>query len=253
MAALDRAQAAMIQAIDHGPDFLPGDLFAGPRGRVLAGMKVHANTISHARLVALEETFPRTLAWLGHECFNEHSRLYIRQPGVTARPLARIGAGFAEFLARSPATAGAADLARFEWLWLAAYHAEEAAPLQLADLAGLGTDALMTIVVQRHPAASLAPFDAAVHRLIGAEVPGLAQSQAILLARPESEVLVFPATAAMRAVFSYAENPATLGNLLAAADEPGCEVRPSSDDLMSALVALLEAGALRRADPQQVD
>ncbi len=41
-------------------DHLPDDLFAGPHERVLVGMKVHANTISHARLVALEETFPRT-------------------------------------------------------------------------------------------------------------------------------------------------------------------------------------------------
>ena len=60
MPALDAAQQAMMRAIDLGPDFAPHDLFSAIPERVMLGLRVHANTISHARLVALEDTFPRT-------------------------------------------------------------------------------------------------------------------------------------------------------------------------------------------------
>ena len=74
MLSLEQIQQTMIQALSLGPDHVPEGLFAGGRMAGLRGLKVHANTISHARLVALEETFPRTLARIGHARFNEHSR-----------------------------------------------------------------------------------------------------------------------------------------------------------------------------------
>lgn len=248
MLTLDQLQTTMMRALDHGPDFLPDDLFAGTRSRVLTGMKVHANTISHARLVALEDTFPRTRKWLGHERFNEHSRLYLEQPGVTGRMLASIGDLFPGHLASRGESRAAVDLARFEWLWLEAYHAAEAPWLRLADLGGIEQEALMELAVQAHPAASLDRFDPEVNRLIGEEVPGLADAHSILLTRPEAEVLVSPATAAMRATFAGSRNPATIGNLLAVVSEPDCKDQPSPDDFMPALIALLGAGALQRVE-----
>lgn len=248
MPALDQLQTTMMRALDHGPDFLPVHLFAGTRARVLTGMKVHANTISHARLVALEDTFPRTRASLGHERFNEHSRLYLEQPGVTARMLASIGDLFPAHLAGRGEARATVDLARFEWLWLEAYHAAEAPWLSLADLAGIEPQALMDLAVKAHPAASSGRFDPEVNRLIGEEVPGLADAHAILLTRPEAQVLVSPATAAMRAIFCTTEIPITIGNLLASLSEPDCKDQLSPDDFMPALIALLEVGALQRVD-----
>lgn len=253
MPALELTQRAMQQALDHGPDHLPEGLFAGPHARIMAGFKTHANTISHARLIALEETFPRTLAWMGHARFNEHSRLYLEQPGVTARALTHIGKEFPSFLHQCGAARAAAELARFEWLWLEAYHAADSPPLRLAGLAGIETHALMDIVVQAHPAASLSTFDAAVHRLLGEEVPGAAVADAILLTRPGADVLVSPADAAMRRVFPRAGNPDTIGNLLAGANEPDCKDQLSPDGLMGAFIALLEAGALQQAAAKRAD
>jgi hypothetical protein len=252
MLALDQLQATMMQALDHGPDFLPDDMFAGSRERVLAGMKVHANTISHARLVALEDTFPRTRQWLGHDRFNAHSRLYSEQPGVTALTLARIGAYFPGHLARRGEGGAAVDIARFEWLWLESYHAAEAQWLRLADLAGIEPQVLMGIEVAAHPAASLDRFDPAAGRLIGEEVPGVADANGILITRPEAQVLVSPASAAMRALFRACDVPVTIGNLLAGPNEPGSMDRMPAHDFMPALVALLEAGALIRVIEQRV-
>lgn len=246
MPSLEQTQAAMMQAIDLGPDFLPDGLFASRRSRAMLGLKVHANTISHARLIALEDTFPKTRAAIGAESFNQHSRRFIDWPGVTARPLMRIGEDFADFLAASGEAMRVVDLAGFEWLWLEAYHACDAPAARLADLAGRGEADLLEVMLARHPAAHLRRFDAAVHHLIGEEVPGLDQADAILIARPQAEVLISPATWAMRCVFAELQAPTAIRNLFEEATEPDCKDRLPPDDIMPALIALIEAGALQQ-------
>src|SRR3546814_1795547 len=116
---LEQGQAAIAATLLHGPGHLPADLFAGSDAAVLRGLRVHANTISHARLVALEETFPRTRDHLGEEEFNRLSRCFVEEGGAQRWSLRDIGAGFADWLADPRA----ADLARVEWAWLESYHA----------------------------------------------------------------------------------------------------------------------------------
>lgn len=244
----DEGQRAMMAALDHGPAHLPSDLFTGSAERVLAGMKVHANTISHARLVALEETFPRTRDAIGHDRFNAHSRLFLDQPGVAAQPLTEIGAEFDAFLIAAGEDQGVADLARFEWLWLQSYHAADAEPLTLAELAGFMPEALLEQVLECHPAATAVRFATLVHDLIGADVPGLDEAQAILITRPHAEVLVAPASDLMAHVLALAENPRTIGNLLSLGSEMRGKNAGLVDAAMQALVGLINAGALIRAD-----
>src|SRR3546814_20089502 len=82
---LEQGQAAIAATLLHGPGHLPADLFAGSDAAVLRGLRVHANTISHARLVALEETFPRTRDYLGEEEFNRLSRRFVEEGGAQRR------------------------------------------------------------------------------------------------------------------------------------------------------------------------
>lgn len=245
---LDDVQRAMMQALDHGPAHLPGGQFVGDPERVLAGMKIHANTISHARLVALEDTFPRTRGVIGHDRFNAHSRQFVAETGVTAQALTDIGAGFDAFLAAAGEDHGAADLARFEWLWLQSYHAADADPLALGDLAGIAPDALIEQRLARHPAARAAQFAPLVHDLISAEAEGTAQADAILITRPDAHVMVVPASNVMVTMLDLAQNPRTIGNLLALDSEPSDEQDAPVDAAMQELVALINAGALIRAD-----
>lgn len=241
---LDDGQSAMMAALDHGPAHLPHRLFAGSPERVLAGMKVHANTISHARLIALEDTYPRTLELIGHDRFNAHSRQFIQQPNVTAVALADIGAGFDTFLREAGESAGIADLARFEWLWLQAYHAADAEPLALDALAGLAPEALLEQTLVRHPAAFAGPFDKRVHDLIGAQVAGLDTASAILIARPGAEVLVSPASILVAELLTAADNPIAIGNLITQISEPHGDEAAQVDAIMRSLAALINAGAL---------
>lgn len=248
MLTLEQTQQTMMQALALGPNYVPDGLFAGGRMAGLRGLKVHANTISHARLVALEETFPRTLARIGHARFNQHSRQYLDWPEVAALPLAHIGQHFPGFLSAVDRAPGIADLAAFEWAWLACYHAAEARALALGELAGLGEAALLDVALERHPAAEILLLDRRVHRIIGDEVPALRPAHAILLARPEAEVLIAPASRAMTGLFGRLDAPTTICILLADANEHEDERRDQAPpgERLPALISLIEAGALVR-------
>lgn len=231
---LDRNQAAMAATLLHGPRHLPPGLFAGGEAAALRGLRVHANTISHARLVALEETFPRLRDHLGVAAFNALSRVFIEAGGAERRALADIGAGFADWL-DDPI---AADIARVEWAWLESYHAADAAALRLADLVRCDEDALLAIRVRRHPAAQIVPLAADAAPLIDAAFA--ADTTAILVTRREADVRLFTAHPADAAVLAATAKPSPLGALIALLDER----HPGGG---AAIAALIDAGAFERA------
>lgn len=232
---LDDLQTMMIAAIDHGPDQVVDAAFLGGRAGALRGLRVHANTISHARLVALEDSFPRSRTRIGEADFNALSRAYLELPAIGSEPHAAIGRRFAQFLRRSGHGEEAA-LAGFEWAWLEAYHAADAEAAPLAGFSGMAEDQLLQSIVARHPAARLvASFrDAALED----EVPGLAGAAAILVTRPGAEVRVSPASAAMARLFDMLAEPQTICNLLE------CGGEPAGEDSLQALFAMLDAAAL---------
>ena len=230
---LERDQGALAATLLHGPDHLPDALFAGDEAAVLRGLRVHANTISHARLVALEETFPRTRAHLGDGPFNRLSRAFVEAGGAEGRSLTDIGSGFADWLDDPLAT----DLARAEWLWLESYNAAEAPALGLADLAGFDETALLGLPVRVHPAMRCLVLTADAAPLVDpAFVPG---TPALLITRPDADVQLFPVHAADIAALHLANEISPLGNFLAclAEDHP---------DGGAALAALIDAGAFER-------
>lgn len=227
------AQAAIAATLLRGPDHLPAGLFAGSAGEVLRGLRVHANTISHARLVALEDTFPHTRAYLGDAAFNRLSRAFLDAGGARHRSLADIGKGFADTLADPVA----ADLAHIEAAWLEAYHAAEASGLELADLVGRDEAALLALRVRRHPAARcLTPASAAAALIDPAFAPDV---RALLIVRPAAEVRLLAVHASAIAMLTMAGEISLLGNLIAALDE-------THPDGGAAIAELIAAGAFER-------
>lgn len=231
----DGDQAAVAATMLHGPRHLPAGLFAGAEAAVLRGLRVHANTISHARLVALEETFPRLREHLGAADFNRLSRAFVEAGGAERRALADIGAGFADWLTDPVA----ATIASVEWAWLESYHAAEAAALRLADLAGGDEAALLTTPVRSHPAARIVPIvTGAAPHLDPAFAPNTAS---ILITRPDAEVRLFAAHSADAAALTAAAHISSLGNLIALLDER----HPGGG---AAIAALIDAGAFAKVD-----
>jgi hypothetical protein len=237
MSSLTDAQINFIDTINGGPDRLDATLFVGPTDRVLLGLKAHANTVTHARIVALEQTFPLTRQHLGDAAFNALARDFIETGAARACDANRIGVDFPDCLS-DPATS---ELAQIEWAWLESYHSAEAVPLTLGDLAALEEAALLALPVAPHPSARTvtisAPIASALQELSGQH------PAAIMCVRPDAEVRLSPLDAVQLAVFAAsAQKSVSLGNLLAIAIEQACEQAP-----LQPILHLIGAGALVKA------
>lgn len=238
MLSLRDAQGNFIETINEGPGRLDPALFAGPEDRVLLSLKAHANTISHARLVALEETFPLTREQIGDAAFNQLSRDYVDTAQARALDSNRIGQHFNEFLRNFPVNAATAQLAEIEWAWLESYHAADTVALDLADLGGVGENALLAMGVAPHPSVRVietsAPLASALAELAAQ------QPHAVLTVRPEAEVRLVPLDALQSELLALASKEnCTFGNLLELAFEVAGEQAP-----LEPILYLIGAGAL---------
>ncbi len=235
MPSLEQLQSGIMQAIALGPDHAPTALFRGGRAAALRGLSVHANTISHARLVALEETFPRTRSLLGESPFNRLSRGYVESDGISALPLAAIGREFPKWLLTTGQSDSATRLARFEWAWLQCYHAAEAPAYGLADMAALGEAEIPGLVLACHPASTVVELDATARAALGEEFA----TSFVLIARPGAEVRLTPVSPTAARLYAAFGLPSAVCNLLAELGEPEGE---------QALLALIAAGSLIRIE-----
>lgn len=234
MHSLEAAQANFIATINDGPDALDQSLFAGPLDRVLLGLKAHANTINHARLVALEETFPLTRQACGEAQFNQLVRAFVETAEARASDNNHIGQHFSAFL-DEPAKA---ELAAIEWAWLESYHAADALPLSPIDLGALDEASLLALTIAPHPSARLVPIAHPLAEPLG-ELAG-SLPDAILTVRPDAEVRLVPLSSTEVAVFQAAtKKDASIGNLLAAAIEQSADTEPTGP-----VMKLIGAGAL---------
>ncbi len=238
MPPLADAQNSFIETINKGPDHLHPALFDGPRERVILGLMAHANTISHARLVALEDTFPMTRQYLGVAPFNALTRDFAETSAAKACDSNQIGSTFPQFLADPVA----AQLAQIEWAWLESYHAAEAPPVTLADLSVADEESLIAMPIAPHPSARIVSISVPIAPTLS-ELAGQ-QPAAILSVRPGADVILVPLDAVQVAVFAASgNNDATMGNLLAVAIELSGE-----QTALAPILNLVGTGALIKPD-----
>ena len=240
MPSLADSQARVVACLQQGPAHFPADLFAQSKERALLGLKAHANTISHARLVALEQAYPRVHEHIGHKAFHALSRAYIEQDSILACDINGLPSAFPAFLANQGCDAGTIDLARIEWAWLDSYHSAEAEPLALGDIAGLAEPELLALPLAAHPAMRLIPLSAP----LSPALPELAASDpaALMIVRPQAQVLFHPLDATEQAIATRIAACKTMGNLLDHALELGNDATA-----MQQIVMLVQAGALTQS------
>lgn len=241
MPSLADSQSRFIACLQKGPAHFPEDLFSENPDRALLGLKAHANTVSHARLVALENAYPKLHDHMGHEPFHAISRDYIEQDHILTCDMNNIAADFADFLAKRGFSETEVDLARIEWAWIKSYHSAEAEPLALQDIATLDEEGLLGLEISAHPAMRLialtGPLSPELAEL-GDETP-----DALMVARPEAEVLFHPLTQLEHDIAEKIANISTMGNLLALAIELGGE-----DAAMERIIKLVQAGVIIKFD-----
>lgn len=235
---LEQDQAAIAATLLHGPAHLPSALFDGDNAAKLRGLKIHANTISHARLVALEDTFSWTRGLMGEALFNQWSRRFLEAGGAKGRAPAQVGEAFPAFLEACDDPV-AADVARVEWVWLQSYHAADQVALTLADLADMDEASLLALPVACHPAAVVVSLTSAAALAIDPAFSG--DCRALLITRPEAEVQMVPATAVEAEALMLAKKSTPLGNLIALMAE-------QHDEGADAIGSFIATGALRRAE-----
>ncbi len=243
--SLGEGQDYFLDTLHNGPGHCPKDLFAGPTSRTMMGLKAHANTVSHARLVAMEETYPRTMQRLdalnGEGHFNTLCRDFIERADVKARPMMEIGQGFAGYLAMLECDAASVDLAAIEMGWLESYHAADAPPLTMHHIAALDEAALMTLPLSIHPSLRVTPLNASpAEELI--ELAQHRDAAAVATLRPEAQVFYHPwpieTAALVTFVMEDAEKNGSMCNLLEKAIELVGE-----DNVQPLVFAVIEAGA----------
>lgn len=101
---------------------------------------VYRNNVVHSLVAVLADTFPVVHQLVGDAFFGAMARLYVVDHPPTSPLMHRYGAGLPAWIADfEPATAlpYLSDMARLEWARLSAFHAADAAPIDVQALAAL--------------------------------------------------------------------------------------------------------------------
>jgi hypothetical protein len=120
-------------------------------------LSVYRNTFLSTLHRALSLAFPAVRRLVGADFFEGAARFFALERPPTHADLNAYGVGFPSFLERLATAATLAylpDVARLEWAINRALHAEQARPLDAAELAGLDAQEAARLCFTAHPSVS---------------------------------------------------------------------------------------------------
>lgn len=244
---LAASQAAFASALLEPSRPVPEGITSA-RGTVdPARFAVYRNNVFVGLTNALAKRFPVVERLVGTEFFAGMARAYAGLERPASPLLFEYGDSFPDFVAAfEPARTVPylADVARIEAAWMHAYHAENAAPLTIADVAAIDPVAIARACLVKHPSAALlsSSYPAgsiwAAHQGTTVEPLRSSHPETVLVVRPEMDVFVhiLPAGDAPFAAALFR------GDMLGAAAEAAM-AEDSSFDFGTALVGLVSLGA----------
>lgn len=239
MPSLAEAQGSFARALREGPAAMPDDLLAGEPAYNLLAMAAYANTISHGRLVAMEDVFPTCRSAMGDAAFNGASRQYVEDGWGIDVPLDRIGDAFPAWLEQTGHPADLVAVARFDLAFLDAYHAPDVLPVSREALPADPAQ-LVSMPLTRHVAASLhsATPLLCTHAMIDGDA-----AAALLLSRPDLTVRCTAVDDALVAAWTRLDHPVTFGELMA-------NMVADYDDAtaIGAMMRLIDCGSIQTGD-----
>lgn len=216
---------------------------------------VYRNNVIVSLVDALADAFPVTLELVGEDFFRAMARVFAVAHPPRSRLMAFYGAEFPVFVEAFPPAAGIpylADVARLAFLRVAAYHAADAEPLSVEEIAAAlaATEALPSLRVTLHPSLGVLPSRFAVASLWGAHqgllalsgvVPGVPETALVMRRALAVDVLrIAPADGMFIAAL---RGGAALASAVGAAQEADPGFDPAG-----ALGLLLQNGAVVRFD-----
>lgn len=216
---------------------------------------VYRNGVMKGAVDALERNYPAVARLVGTEWFRAAACDFVRHSPPASPMLVEYGAGFAAFLADFEPAADLpylADVARLDRMWTEAHIAADAAPLVAATLAKIPPEIMAETVLELHPTARWAWFDATPaytlwsrNRTGGAFDPEIDWiGEGALLTRPSSAVIWCPLDRAGCAFL----DACLAGERLMNATQAAIDIDPDTD--LSRLVqTLIAAGTFRAPHP----
>lgn len=209
--------------------------------------QVYRNNVASGLIRGLEGRFPVVRRLVGDAFFRAMAGAYVADRKPSSAVLIYYGADFAEFVQAFPPARELpylADVARLESAWVEAYHAAEATPVGIAELAAFPPERFAELVFAFHPSARLLRFTNPAATIWVAHQgtdeprpPERWQAEEALIVRPDADVVVriLPPGGFDFALALFAGAP------LAEAAAPLAE---AGDDVGAHLIGLLEAGAI---------
>ena len=224
------------------------------------GFSVYRNNAVVGLINALRERFPVTCRLVGEDFFRAMARSYVAKHTPHSPLLMRYGGDFPQFIDRFTPADGVPylpDVARLEVAWSEAYHAPDAAPLDLRTLNSLQPESLIEARWVLHPSTRLlrSPYPIAdiwsAHQHPGPITgPSDWRPQEVLIVRPEIEVQVISLPSGLLAFISALMH----GRLVEDAEEIARSDNPDFDAGES-IVTLFRLGvvvALDRTGSQEM-
>jgi hypothetical protein len=215
-----------------------------PDGRRFA---VYRNNVAVSLIASLAARYPVTRRLVGEDFFRAMARAYTAAEKPKSPVLIHYGGSFPAFIADFEPARNLpylADVARLENAWVEAYHAAEAAPLTLVDLAGLDAESLAAARFDFHPATRILASDHPVASIWAAH-QGPGEVAPIESWRPEQALITRPAAEVLLRALppgGYAFVDALLKGASVADAHEAADVEDF--DAGAHVVGLLEAGAL---------
>lgn len=202
----DPVQSGAFARALFTPDLPPPDGVTGrDRVRPERRFAVYRNNVTVSLVDAMASIFPTVQNLVGEDFFRAMARLFVTAHPPTSPLLFTYGESFPAFLESFPPAADLpflADVARVERLWLDAFHAADAAPLDPAALAHIPAEDLAHLRFRLHPATRLARFSHAAGTIVGRDRAALALDgvnpmapETVLITRPNCDpaIEVLPA------------------------------------------------------------
>jgi hypothetical protein len=176
----------------------------GPDGKPAPKrFNVYRNNVIVSLTEALAQTYPAIERLLGEDYFKALARSFVIEHPPGSPVLLWYGAAFPDIIEAFPPLGRypyLADVARLEWAWLQAYHAEDAEPLDPQVLGSVAPESVGEVRFKIHPAASCVSsrwpvLSIALANRFSLEDPpafDLETSESVLIVRPELDVGLHP-------------------------------------------------------------
>lgn len=160
---------------------------------------VYRNNVVVSLLDALQDRFPVTCALVGEEFFRAMCRLFMQRHPPSSRMMMFYGDELPAFIASfEPASSVPylADVASLESAWTYAYHAADAASLEISALHSMDARSLASGTVRLHPSVRLIRSKCAAasiwsaHQCDDLSAVDTQRPEDVLIVRPAKEVCV---------------------------------------------------------------